>query len=222
MRRVLLTAFEETNTRLQSLLAGQVEAISFPVQSFSLLDFDESLLTESYDWLILTSRAAVRFYFESLDKRPDCRKIAVVGEATKEAVESFGRVVDFYPKTNFSAKSLAEELNELLSGKETVLFPCSRLANNDLEESLAVANFQRFEIYQPVRNEAVDLPVYDEIVFCSPSSVKAFIETYDLDALKAKKLYSLGERTSEALSDLSLDFEQAEKSSLESLAETVC
>ena len=220
MRKVLLTGFEETNVRLVKMLDEQVESLSFPLQSFSFLDYDESLLKASYDWLILTSRAAVKFYFTEIKELPQIPKVAVVGEATKEAVESFGYPVDFYPKSNASAKDLSKELNEHLSGDESILFPCSKLANDELE-NLTCQNFQRFEIYEPVLNEKVDLPEFDEVVFLSPSGVEAFVQTYGKEALEGKKIYSLGERTSKSLGTCKFSYEQAEKSSLESLVQLI-
>src|SRR5699024_8238776 len=68
------------------------------------------LQTTSDDWLIFTSVNGVAFFlaqYKAFFIENTC-KVAVIGEATKQAIENHGVQVDFMPKV-FRAKNMMEE-----------------------------------------------------------------------------------------------------------------
>lgn len=223
MKKLLLTGSEESNQRLRSLLGTELEVVNCPLQEFELLAENEQSLAPSYDLIIFTSRTAVKFYYESIHTAPTATKIAAVGLATKSALESYGQSVDFVPKQNFSAAGLMELLSEKLTGDESALFPCSKLAAHELEDVLStkLKSFQRFELYQPIVKQNLTLPEFDELVFLSPSAVEVFLDKFTTSRLAGKKIYSIGDSTSQALIRHGLIYSQAEQSSLESLAQLI-
>ena len=93
----------------------------------SFLPLDRALRRISdYDWLVLTSVNGVQALFLRLRKvgvsRPQLQhlKIAVIGPATKAAIESHGLRVEVLP-TEYVAESVVEKLRGKVKGKRILL-----------------------------------------------------------------------------------------------------
>ena len=111
-----------------------------PPETWSLLD-RELLRLEEFDWVLFTSRNAVRFVSERL-KNLSCAlccdgsgpRVAAVGQATAEAARKAGWTLDCVAPDQ-SGDSLAHELRESLAGRR-VLLPRSDRADDVLPIAL--------------------------------------------------------------------------------------
>jgi len=161
-------------------------------------------------FLIFTSRFAVRFFFELLQKSQypvdnlKTLEIAVIGRDTAAALKSYG----FHPAV-VAAVETSEGLLAALQkhydfkGKK-VLFPRSALPNPFLKEELVKlgAEVNEITVYQNVKAERVELPLQriNKVLFTSPSTVKNFLDYYGVIP-RHWQILSKGSRTSDALKE---------------------
>lgn len=131
-----------------------------PPEDWSEVDAAIDRLSD-YDWLILTSANGVRSLLSRLWERGfDGRrlgetKIAVIGDATAEALAEFHLRADLVPDS-FRAEALAEALRGQVSGKRVLWARASRgrdVLNRDLVA--AGANFEEVVVYQNLDLEAL-------------------------------------------------------------------
>jgi uroporphyrinogen III methyltransferase/synthase len=163
-RRIVVTRARaqagELSRELESLGAEVFEFPTIlirPPQDFGPLD-DAIGDLDSFDWLVFTSANGVAAFFErlryhGLDLRavPRRTKIAAIGPATAEALESAGLNVDAVPK-EYRAESLLEEIaGESLVGRR-VLIPRAKVAREILPEKLREAGA---EVVVPPAYESV-------------------------------------------------------------------
>jgi len=141
---------------------------------------------ETYEWLVLNSPAAVKFFFQRVQEQglkmyfyPNL-KIATVGEKTKMKLEQLGYRTNFVP-IQFTAEVLAANLPEV-EGKN-ILIPASNLSKQDyvlaFEERGAKAH--QIVLYENLRrelNEEEKAEILNEgidyLTFTSGSAVKVF------------------------------------------------
>ncbi len=133
---------------------------------------------EEYDWLLLTSRNAVRA-LRGFELDPTHVKIVVVGPATRAELKAqLGIDPDFRP-TVASADALAQELP--LSRSDRILMPQSNLADNAAPAILRArgAEVSTVVAYKTVVGDGgADLPAMlergsiDALTFMSPSAVR--------------------------------------------------
>lgn len=141
-----------------------------------------------FDWLFFTSRYAVNFFFEALQKKgKDSRslngiKIASVGNITTEALKQVGIVPDLQASEESSEGLLNDiETNRIASGK--VLIPRSDIGLLVLPEGLLRLGWEvtTLSIYSnifPENLKPLDLTEVQIIVFSSPSCVTNFKHLY--------------------------------------------
>lgn len=196
----MLTGFPDTNKKAKKALeARSAVAIDWPLQTMQIIEGSIRLLGKS-DWVIFTSPSAVRLYMQHLYPLNPFSKAACVGTSTAAALEDdYGRACSLMPSEVFSAKSLADEVinyKELFIGKK-ILFPCSRLAKNDLLDSLEAEGLvvRRHEFYVPEQTEGGALPDFDSICFFSSSAVEAYFTLEAPTDLRNKKIALIGEST---------------------------
>ena len=145
----------------------------------------------SFDWLILTSQNAVRFFTEtvrgkfgmSLDSGVPLPRVAAVGPATAAAAREAGWEVA-YIAGRFEGKALAAELGERVKGCK-VLLPRSDRARADLPELLRANGAQVTEVVayrtidadlnDSVAVEKICAGQVDSITFASPSAFHALV-----------------------------------------------
>lgn len=247
-RRIVITRPQgkssDWRARLEALGANVLEMPLIKVTK----EYDKNTLVEvfaelaQYEWIIFTSANGVRFFFEEFFKAHDdirslgLVQIAVVGEATAEAVRELHLRVEVQPK-----KANAEELAQMLMERESldsakVLVVTGNLNRDTLVDKLndARAIVDRLPIYKTEETNLTNDPVAgdfrqngaDAILFASPSAAQSFFDqaaALKLNAKAKKPLAgSIGGTTTAGMKQLGLpvDFEAAE-ATLESLVEAL-
>lgn len=173
-----------------------------------------------YDWLIFTSRFAVKYFFESIhrigkDTRFLCGiKVASLGKMTSNAMAEYGIRPDLASKDE-SSYGLIDAFNSVESSKRDskshpensmttkgkILIPRSEIALNILPEGLTkngweVTPVAAYRNVYPDHLSPLDLSLIEGIIFSSPSCVDNFVRLYG--ALPTdKKLISRGKLTEE-------------------------
>lgn len=131
----------------QAVLMPTIEIL--PPENWSDVDAAIDRLPE-YDWLILTSANGVRSLLSRLwERRFDGRclgqtKIAVIGDATAEALAEFHLRADLTPES-FRAEALAEALKPLVAGAR-VLWARANRGRDVLPRELTAAGAQVEEV----------------------------------------------------------------------------
>lgn len=113
-----------------------VEARSLPVVAYEALPEGlvrlEALLTEPWDWVVVTSPEAAEHFgrvWASRGRPP--LAVAAVGESTRQALLRLGISARFLPP-----RATARDLGETLPGSGRVLWPASARAGSDLSDGL--------------------------------------------------------------------------------------
>jgi uroporphyrinogen-III synthase len=133
-----------------------------------------------FDWVVFTSAAGVRAWFEQADGRPRSR-VAAVGGGTAEALRSEGVEPDLVPET-FTTEALGRAFPE---GSGEVLLPRADIAPPGLRDDLTakgwtpvpvIAYRTRFEEELPdgVAERLAGGGV-DAVTFTSASTVEGFV-----------------------------------------------
>lgn len=85
-------------TQTNDMQSDLVSIIHKPFIDIKPLNFDIHLLNQHYDWLIFSSKNAVKFFYKYL-KGINVDNIAVIGSKTAQYCESLGIRVDFMQTT---------------------------------------------------------------------------------------------------------------------------
>jgi uroporphyrinogen III methyltransferase/synthase len=134
----------EFTTMLQELGAQVIECPTIRLDPVSEpTELDAAMVDlAGFDWLILTSGNAVRFFFArlaafGLDARAleRCR-VCAVGPKTAAAIRAFGINPDLVP-TDYKAEGVVTALAGLLLGGEKILFPRADKARDVISAGLA-------------------------------------------------------------------------------------
>ncbi len=196
-KSVVVTRPEDRSGEISEMFRNLgAEVIEYPcVRTISLIDealFDDiSKKIKTYDVIVFTSPAGVKFVFEELFKRKmDGRfffgkKIAVIGSATGDELKKYGLFYDFMPKV-YNGKNLGKTL--ILQGEiGKVLLLRAREASNDIIDELKkgdiefndtavyyteYVNDKSFELEDKIINGEIDY-----VTFTSASTVKAFVSS---------------------------------------------
>jgi len=150
-------------------------------------ELDAAIRTlDEFDWLILTSANAVRFFFgrcRELDRWPSGPRplIAAVGPATESALKAEGLRASFVPQ-EFNGFALAAKVLSNAAGKR-ILIPRSDRGTEELPAALRGAGAMVTEAvaYRTAEPEGIDSGVVDAIrrgeadaiTFFSPSAFHA-------------------------------------------------
>lgn len=218
-KKILVTRARAQSSKLsfalENLGATVIEyptiKIVAPSDNFAALDAAIDDL-HGFDWLIFTSANGVEKFFERLKLHGlDTRalggvKVAVIGSATADALQSFGVVADVVPK-KFIAESLANALKNFVRGKR-ILLARAQEARDVLPDALE--NFGAEVViapaYQTVREspaQNIDFDSIDLITFTSSSTVKNFVmicdESVSIDAFKKIPCAAIGPITAHML-----------------------
>jgi uroporphyrinogen III methyltransferase/synthase len=237
---VLTRAPEQARELREQLEALGADVLLLPAVSFSAPEDTAALdaairALDSFDWLVLTSQNAVRFFCrrsEALGVNAAAAqakglKIAAVGPATARAAEEFGLRADHVAARSQGA-ALAEELAPQVKGKR-VLLPRSDRARAELPAALRAAGAEVVDVvaYVTRKPEAAEASVATRIVggeadvvaFASPSAFEHFAEELGMDTLKQLAehcaLAAIGPVTAEAIraAGLRVEIEAAESTS---------
>jgi uroporphyrinogen-III synthase len=188
--RIVVTRSEEQAEALTELLCGlgaipivfptiQFVALAAPALGAAFQSMD------SYDWLLLTSANAVRFFWQALQERGydgALPAIAVSGSKTATTLDEVaGLQPDLIPD-KFVASSLVAGLGSL-EGKR-VLLPRSRIGGKELVLLLEAggAEVEDIALYDTVMADPDPNAVgalrdgFDVVTFASPSGVRNFVQ----------------------------------------------
>lgn len=186
-------------------------------------EFDKELKDiESYDWIFLTSKNAVKFFherattlgvsleFEGVKKPP---QFATVGNATADYMESFGLWANFVPDKN-NIDGLLEEFKTLDFKGKKCLLASSNIADDKLSLGLDAlgAKVNKFVSYLTVADSELATSEklkeltegkFSCVCFFSPSSFE-FLHKADSECIKAHvaaggKTAAIGRTTARAL-----------------------
>lgn len=171
---------------------------------------------EKYEIIILTSRFAVKFFFDLLAKekfsKNNLRKIdfAVVGNDTAKELKGHSirpKVVADLETGEGLLQALAKQYD--LKGK-SILLPRSSLPNPYLKDELIkrgarVAELTIYENKKPPK-KGLSFDTINKVLFTSPSTVKNFLSDYGLIP-KNWQIYSKGPTTRQALKDAGYESE---------------
>ncbi|RMG94185.1 MAG: uroporphyrinogen-III synthase [Chloroflexi bacterium] len=214
-KRVVVTREAEQGMAFcRKLLAAGFEPVLFPVIQFVPRHSDalDAALRhlDSFDWLVLTSGNAVRFFCQRADELGVAVagvQIAVSGAATAHKLQAFGLTADFVPE-KFVGESLVTGLGDL-RGKR-VLLPRSRQGRPEIVAQLRAQGADVVEVglYDTITAvpDATALAELqrgvDVITFASPSSVRNFwqiIHKYGVENVLDRALVAcIGPVTAEA------------------------
>lgn len=187
----------------EPLLVPAIECTA--LESAALAAVRHALAT--YDWVLLTSTNAVRFFLADLSA--PLPPLAAVGPKTAAAIQALGHAVSAQPD-RATGIELARALGRL-DGKR-VLLPRSRRGRPEIVAALREAGAQ-----------VEDLPVYDTVdarptpamlaqlragvdvvTFTSPSTVQSFLRHVDHRLWHAAVVACIGPTTAAAAEDLGL------------------
>lgn len=223
-RRVVITrAAEQSGPLVEALREKGAVAVMVPMVAFGPPDnpafLDQAIRQmHSYDWVFLTSQNALRALqercaFLQLDMQKEFSgvKVAAVGPATAEAVESAGLRVA-YVATKHQGVALADELAEHVQSRR-VFLPRSDRANPELVDALRRNGSRVFEVcayktLPPNKSDAHEVAKLaergaDAVLFFSPSAVSHFRAALDnerfLEFSRRSVFTAIGPVTEEAL-----------------------
>ena len=209
-------------------------------ESWQLLDLAIREL-QSYDWVVLTSVNAVRYFFNRMDTLGvDARSLAgcricAVGPKTAAEIRSFGIKPDLVP-TDFKAEGVVDEFSRLDMNNSRVLFPRADKAREviPLELKRMGAHVDSPVAYRNIFPDrlppetlfALEKRSVDCITFTSSSTVQNLAamlgEELMLDMLKGVAVASIGPITSKTCRDLGLKVDvEPQAYTLEALAEAL-
>lgn len=187
------------------------------------LSFDLNLLDVNYDWLIFSSKKAVK-HFQPYLPMLNIQKIAVIGEKTADYCKTLGLDVSFCP-TDYSQEGFLEEF-EAIKGSR-ILLPSSAAARTLLQNGLKQQGYlvRKIDLYEPVPhteniNEVLSLIAenkVDAITFASSSAVRYFFESRQ--HIPFNNYFVIGQQTLDTLNTFNVQGTMSEIQTLESLVQ---
>nr|WP_214695610.1 uroporphyrinogen-III synthase [Exiguobacterium sp. s160] len=153
---------------------------------------------ERFDWLVVTSQNAV----PALRNLTRDVKVAAVGEKTKRALEAEGFTVSLMPET-YTGEALFEQLRDVVSADEVVLFARGNLANT--KHMTMLSHVQDWVVYETIplpltSAQQQQLETVKALLVLSPSAVEAL--TPHLSRFTGT-WYAIGEVTERAVRQVS-------------------
>ena len=201
---------EEFAGKLKLLGAVPIVCPAIEIQLRNPPGLDEALTgLERFDWLVLTSANAVRAIqarFDALELKPDRTlgrtRIAVIGNATREALEDLGGQAEIVAEPA-NVESLARQLEATGVDGELVFFPASRIARPELPERLRTAGAAvvQISVYETVMPSELRVPESDQLdvaTFTSPSTVRNIASRVTPEWLRQTPAVCIGETTAGA------------------------
>ena len=187
--------------RLTATQRARLAASGLSVHHVPLI---ETRLTHSqmpihrFDWLVVTSQTAV----PALRDVPRDVKVAAVGEKTKQALEAEGFTVSLMPKT-YTGEALFQQLRDVVSADEVVLFARGNLANT--KHMTMLSHVQDWVVYETIPvpltpSQQQQLETVKALLVLSPSAVEAL--TPHLSRFTGTG-YAIGEVTERAVRQVS-------------------
>ena len=189
------------------------------VEAPSINELKEELLSlEKYQWVLFTSKNAIKIFFDKLeDGKIDRRRLnhiqfAVIGIGTKQTLQKYGYFADFVP-SKFNSISLAVEFSQFIRENEKVLIPRALRGSEELTDILNKNKIQFKEIFiYDVQGKITENSQYitkmDCLAFASASGVSTFFEGIKEKGIELPadiKIACLGDVTAEAVKKFNRD-----------------
>ncbi len=191
---------------------------------------------KDYNWIVFTSQAGVRIFFEELEKKKiDVRifsgiRFAVIGEGTGRELSKHGIYADLMPEV-YDGESLARLLSDQNIGKQRILIPRASKGNQKLVPILreAGAEVDDLPIYDTVLQNAVEPDMSQElakgkvdcVTFTSSSTVEGFVRMYEGMDFTGIRAVCIGRQTTETAEKYGMKCYIAEKADIDSMIEQI-
>lgn len=217
----------------QVLEVPAIEIVPIPGKERLLSCMDK---LETYDWLVFTSPAGIDHFFRTLEeqaidiRRLYGRKIAVIGEGTREELRKRGIYPDLMPDT-YDGVSLGKALAGQRIQGERILLARAEAGNRELVPILEAAGafVEDVPIYRTVQKgfqgidirEELDQGRIDCVVLTSGSVAEGFVgmaEGMDLSKITA---VCIGEQTAGRAREYGFKCRVAGKAALEGIEEEI-
>ena len=187
------------------------------------LHFNEKLLVHSYDWLIFSSKNAVKYFYPYL-KNVKVKKVAVIGDKTAQYCNELGISVDFVPR-DFSQEGF---LDEFKISEQHLLLPSSEKARSKLVQQLSKYNeVVKIDLYRPVPNfknisqvkSLVRKHQIDAVTFSSSSAVEFYFKEDNVPEFD--HYFAIGKQTARTILKFNTSVKVANKQTLDSLIDKI-
>lgn len=192
-KKILVTrAKEQGEIFTKQLENSGAEVIHIPLLTFQMHLADKNKLLQKIKdnrWIFFTSANGVIYFFKQLERYHidnqllDNVKFAVVGNKTKQMLQSYGYQAAFYPSF-YHGKAMAEEFIKQFGLKESILLVVGNRSRLDVKDVFKANKvyIDYLTVYDTIVNRdnqtaLINLIENDEIdgyTFTSPSTVHAF------------------------------------------------
>ena len=213
---IVMTQTNEVHSHL-------VDIIHKPFIQLKQLHFNEKLLDHSYDWLIFSSKNAVKYFYPYL-KNVKVKKVAVIGDKTAQYCNELGISVDFVPR-DFSQEGF---LDEFKISEQHLLLPSSEKARPKLVQQLSKYNeIVKIDLYRPVPNfknisqvkSLVRKHQIDAVTFSSSSAVEFYFKEDNVPEFD--HYFAIGKQTARTILKFNASVKVANKQTLDSLIDKI-
>lgn len=213
---IVMTQTNEVHSHL-------VDIIHKPFIQLKQLHFNEKLLDHSYDWLIFSSKNAVKYFYPYL-KNVKVKKVAVIGDKTAQYCNELGISVDFVPR-DFSQEGF---LDEFKISEQHLLLPSSEKARPKLVQQLSKYNeVVKIDLYRPVPNfknisqvkSLVRKHQIDAVTFSSSSAVEFYFKEDNVPEFD--DYFAIGKQTARTILKFNTSVKVANKQTLDSLIDKI-
>lgn len=213
---IVMTQTNEVHSHL-------VDIVHKPFIQLKQLHFNEKLLDHSYDWLIFSSKNAVKYFYPYL-KNVKVKKVAVIGDKTAEYCNELGISVDFVPR-DFSQEGF---LDEFKISEQHLLLPSSEKARPKLVQQLSKYNeVAKIDLYRPVPNfknisqvkALVRKHQIDAVTFSSSSAVEFYFKEGNVPEFD--HYFAIGKQTARTILKFNASVKVANKQTLDSLIDKI-
>lgn len=237
--KVVVTRPIELSSSLTKLLREKgAEVLELPsIITQKMIDnqplYDCMKEMESFAWIVLTSPAGARIFFEELSTmKTDIRKLnsikfAVIGKGTSKVLEERGIYPDLMPEI-FNGRELGVQLAQLIQDGDKILIPRAKEGTFELIEELSKTNGKIYDIptYETLYNEPIldisedfEKGKIDYAIFTSASTVKGFVEANKNMNFSKVKALCIGHKTLEAADEYKMQTFVSDEATIESLVE---
>ena len=196
----------------------EINSIEIKNTSENLDNFVNKL--NDYDYIVCTSVNGVNILFDYLsNKNYDVRKIkgtfAAIGPATEDAIKARGIIPEIVAE-KFVAESLFDSMKTVVKPGDKIFLPRSKNARPYLVEVLKEAGciVDECHTYETITGSTQNKDSFDEVdavVFTSPTTVENMIEIVGLEAIKQKRVISIGPITGKALEKHGISYEMCDE-----------
>ncbi|EHJ06791.1 uroporphyrinogen-III synthase [Staphylococcus simiae] len=213
---VVMTQTSEVQSELVSI-------IHKPFIDIEPLSFNTHLLEYNFDWLIFSSKNAVKFFFKYLDS-VKVKHIAAIGEKTARYCHDLGIIVDFVPQ-DYSQEGFIARFQQ---DNQLILIPSSAQARPLLQQELSKHNrVVKIDLYTPVPNvtnitdvkEMVSQQSVDAIAFLSSSAVRYYFDQQPTPHFN--QYFAIGQQTAHTLKQYNQSVKVARTQTVEALIDKI-